>query len=461
MIKQFNLIGRKILSKLVIFLVCKKQYTLLILLIIFNIKEKSNGKDRYFFSNPINKKTILALDSDRYRGELEALSFHSGIRVLFMKQSPPGWLIKPFYDELNVVRYINAKKNSVDEINHKKAYKFMISFLYKFYKYVSVDCVTTINYRYLEDYNWSKASDRLGIPFIMMYRECLLGSDRMYNAVLQRTKHQFGKFHGTHITVHNNTCKQMFVDSGYVSAEKISVTGALRMDKFLELIKQNKNKDKSVNKKTFVLFYFPYNLTLFGNKKASEKGEYKYHNKAWGSRKKLFIDLHNAIIELAVENPDIDFIIKPKNNMVDSASWSFYQSVADNSKFCVHSLSNYKVDPYLDVSKCIADASIICALQSSVVLESAIANKRLIFPLFYNFLNSAYVNDFFWKNDIGLFDIASDKNEFKKIFKEVVNNSNVPENIQYKRKELFKKWFGSVDSGSLDKYYNTIKKVTQ
>ena len=116
MIYKFKQIKSKIFTKIIGFLIIKEQYTVLILLILLNIKEKNNGKNRRFFSDASNKITILALDGDKYRGDLTSLSHHPKIRVLFMNQRPPGWLIKPFYSELDIVRYINAKKNSDDAI---------------------------------------------------------------------------------------------------------------------------------------------------------------------------------------------------------------------------------------------------------------------------------------------------------------------------------------------------------
>ena len=453
------------INSLLVFLVNRKQYILLMILILFNIKEKKNGKDKIFFSRPIGKITILALDCNRYREDLEVLSFHAGVRVLFMSQKAPGWLVKQFYTKLDdLPRYINAQKGSEDAVNHKKAYEFMMEFLYRFYKYVSVNCVTTVNYRYPEDYNWTKASDRLGVPFIMLYRECLLASDNIYNYVTRRTR-KFGHFHGSHIIVHNNKCKQMFIDSGYASDGEVSVAGALRMDRFLRLINQDilKNKYNNKNKK-FILFYFPYNMNLFGRSatnSAISSNRYGLYKKPWIARKKLFIDLHNAIIELSAEYPDVDFIIKPKNVMIENKSWNLYKYVLKRSKINVEKLPNYKVDEHLNVSDNIVSSSVICGLQSSVVLESAIAGKRLIFPLFYDYLSSPYSNDFFWKDYTELFDVATNKDQFKKIFRNSLNDVTVSNGVQYKRNKLFSKWFWSVSGESLSEYYTIIKNIAR
>jgi len=452
---------KALLSKLINFLILKEQYMLLILFILVHIKEKNNGREKRFFSSPLNKITILALDSNRYRGDLDILSSHAGIRVLTLSQRPLGWLIKPFYNELNILRYVNAERNSDDANSHKKAYNFMREFLRRFYKHVSVDCVTTVNYRYLEDFNWTKASDRLGVPFIMLYRECLLASDIMYDKTLYRTKQYFGKFLGSYIIVHNDICKQMLVDSGYVSYKKISTIGALRMDIFLKLIRDNKNKERRTSKKTFIFFYFSHDNPLFGREKKSLVDKSEYRTKIWNNRDKFFIDLHNAIIELAVEHPEINFIIKPKKEMIENKSWNFYENIVKGSRANIKNISNYKVDCNLNISKNLVDSSSVCAFQSSVMVEAAIANKRVIVPMFYDFSSTPYFNDFFWKDDLDLFDVATSKSEFKRLFRDVLNNPVVSENIQRERVIFFDKWFNSTRGDSLDKYYNKIKSIVQ
>jgi hypothetical protein len=205
-------------------------------------------------------------------------------------------------------------------------------------------------------------------------------------------------------------------------------------------------------------------MNLFGRSatnSAISSDRYGLYKKPWIARKKLFIDLHNAIIELSAEYPDVDFIIKPKNVMIENKSWNLYKYVLKRSKINVEKLPNYKVDEHLNVSDNIVSSSVICGLQSSVVLESAIAGKRLIFPLFYDYLSSPHSNDFFWKDYTELFDVATNKDQFKKIFRNSLNDVTVSNGVQYKRNKLFSKWFWSVSGESLSEYYTIIKNIAR
>ena len=446
------------------FCIQNRIYLPLVLLMLMNIKEKkANGMDRRVFSRPSNRITILALDSNRYRGDLEALATNKRFRILHMTQNAPGWLLKPFYKELNIARYIKAKKNSPDAIDHKNAFEFMQKFLNIFYKYVSVDCVTTVNFRYAEDHNWSKASDKIGVPFIMLYRECLFATESIYNGVYNRIKGQYGRFHGSHIIVHNDVTKELFIKSGYCKKENISVCGALRMDFFMKSIQSNINLNRNIKfKKRFILFYFRNSMGMYKSK-ASNIPNAKYKDQdsqsIWEHKNQLFTDLHEAIIELAEENRDIQFIIKPKDIMMQHRTWEKYKEVVSSSKINVHNLKNYSVEPEANVHEMILDSDIICGLQSSTILESAIADKRVILPLFYNFLKTDYVNNLFWKNDLDLFDVATSKEYFKQIFYKCLDEPNVSEEIMNKRKDLFELNFDSTQGNSLERYSSAIEKV--
>ena len=196
------------------YLIRNEIFTILFLLVRINLKErKIDGSDSIFHSSSNGKKTILALDSLRYRGDLDALSKH--FRVLHLTQKAPGWLIKEFYNEFDIVNYINAPDGSDKKAQYIAASNFMTKFLRVFYSKVSVDCVTTVNFRYTEDHHWVKSSEKNSIPHIILYREGLLAYYRAEYNLFIRAK-RFDKFIGSHIIVHNEKCKNIFLKSEFL-----------------------------------------------------------------------------------------------------------------------------------------------------------------------------------------------------------------------------------------------------
>jgi len=239
------------------------------------------------------------------------------------------------------------------------------------------------------------------------------------------------------------------------------------MDFFMKSIQSNININLNLNrnikfKKRFILFYFRNSMGMYKSK-ASNIPNAKYKDQdsqsIWEHKNQLFTDLHEAIIELAEENRDIQFIIKPKDIMMQHRTWEKYKEVVSSSKINVHNLKNYSVEPEANVHEMILDSDIICGLQSSTILESAIAGKRVILPLFYNFLKTDYVNNLFWKNDLDLFDVATSKEHFKQIFYKCLDEPNVSEEIMNKRKDLFELNFDSTQGNSLERYSSAIEKV--
>ena len=203
------------------------------------IRERlANGKNKIVFSRSNNRVTILALDADRYRGDLEILASVSEYRVLNIRQKWQVLFLNQIYGGIYNIS-LDCRYNS---ISGDKSYKdivlakeFTNQVLGRLFSIMSVNCVTTVNYRYVEDLDWTLGAVELGIPYIMLYRECLVHKgNRFYDDLINR--HSKYKFHGSHIIVHNQTCKSMFVESNYCKEENISVIGALRMDKYLKEI---------------------------------------------------------------------------------------------------------------------------------------------------------------------------------------------------------------------------------
>ena len=447
---------KKFLNFFLDLIVEREYFSILSFIFLFFIQERTkDGYSVFRRSSKNGRITILALDADRYRGDLKVLSSNINFQVLCIRHKWQGVLIRSLYGRRPPKAENVAKIGSVNKVQ-----KFMTSFLVELYLIIKVDCVMTINYRYIEDFDWTLASEKIGVPYIMLYRECLLNVKRIRHDVKKRHR-RMGVFHGTKIIVHNSICKSSFVDSGYCKSSKIKVCGALRMDSFLKKVNNYLSYSAIKEKKKFVLFYFPYNMSLFGkdSKCIDDDYKYKYAFNVWNGRENLFKDLHESILKLAKLNTDIDFIIKPKKVMMESKSWEFYEKVVSDSGVDVSSLDNYKIEPDLDVHKLIFESDIICALQSSTVIESGLAGKRVVFPLFNGYTETENFKDFGWKDDMMLFDVANNSSEFEEIVLDSFQNPAVSKTTLQKREKIFVKYFNDIDGNAYDCYVNEIKKT--
>jgi hypothetical protein len=438
-------------------------------LLRIGVKERhANGKDSIIYSKEKNRYTILALDSGRYRGDLDLLSRDGKFRILHIKQSWTGTLIRFFYNKKNrkilVIDIAQAKDQDLLDI-HAKAVDFSTEVLKHLLNMISISCVTTVNNRYLEDYPWILALKKLRVPHVMLYREGLLNSRRVYDRSVYRNKRTV-KFHGNKIIVQNFLTKKMFLDSRITTEDQIAVCGSLRMDSFINKI--NSKTSKQNKRKKFTLFYFEYSDTLFGkNLKQKTSTEPSYHevyghkSGVWDGRKALFRELHEVILKMAKNNPNTDFVIKPKREIMESESWNFYKQVVRESNIDIDCLSNYNIEPDIDVSKLIIDSSVICGLQSTTLVESGFAGKMVILPFFNNYMKTIFFEDFGWKDNLHLFEFAKNKDEFESLVLDGLVNYKVSESIQNERVLLFEKYFFRSNIGAVDCYSNEIIDVIE
>ncbi|MBO06242.1 MAG: hypothetical protein CMI58_04310, partial [Parcubacteria group bacterium] len=258
---------------------------------------------------PVNRKdfkkakTLLALNPNRFRGELEALAATNDFRVL---KVPLGWQCKvlslfwpkntnkKYFKE----RYFNPEGDREIIELQTKFRSFLKIFLKALYKKLSINGVIGAGVWYIQDYDWGWMSKEIGVPYIVLHRENLVTAPKHREHYLNRFKRIY-KFRGNHIIVHSLVMKELLIQSGYVSPDKVSVMGCIRMDNFIAQLK-NLNKLPKARKKV-LLFSFHYGVGL---QMVRNPG---FVNRDLGLVN-LFEHVHVSIAKLALKHKDIDFI---------------------------------------------------------------------------------------------------------------------------------------------------------
>jgi hypothetical protein len=180
----------------------------------------------------------------------------------------------------------------------------------------------------------------------------------------------------------------------------------------------------------------------------------------WQQRIDLFRDLHISIIRLAQRFTNVDFVIKPKRvHMTKGISWDRYLKIIKETGIDLDKLKNYTIEPNVNVHDLIINSDVVIALQSSAVLESAIAGKPVIFPLFYDYKKTRNFNDFSWRNHLDLFDVAESADELKSLVVGGLKNPEISGKIMEGRRRLFKECFSDIEGVALKKYVETIENV--
>jgi len=471
------MINNKIIRKLLFFLpkkimfcLIKNNFTFIMALFykVFIIKRK---KSKYRSTiRDADKITILALNGSRFRGDLECLSQVNNFRILTMNNNMWQTLLVYCFmtkRKIFVYEYIKAENDSDIGRCRDKINIFFDGFISALLKLIRIDCVITVNFRYVEDYPWVKHFEGKGIPHICLFREGLCVVDRYFDGLVGYNR-RFKGYPVTHTIVHNMRCKDAFLKSGFATGAQVSICGALRMDNFLKRIKSgngntlinNKNRRKQV-----MLVYFPSTFYLFGKDKLSANDKlsdnahkYRYAIDKWPKRIDLYNDLHMSLIHLAGKFPEVDFVIKFKREDVVNA-WDEYKKIVNESGIDLSKLENYRIEDDVDAHDLIMNSDVVIALQSTMVLEAAIAGKSVIFPLFYNYRETMLSHSLHWRDHLDLFDVAESADEMESLVVERLRDPEIDEKIMEDRRRLFGEYFSDIEGVALKRYVETIKNV--
>jgi len=401
-------------------------------------------------TNENKRITLLALTAERFRSDLEILA--SGFCVLTI---PFDWQCKilslffpdKFTKKSIFSRHCDTEKDRSIAKRQEGLRLFLRTFLKSFYRRMSIDCVIGSCVYYQHDYDWGLVSKDLGVPYIVLHRENLMSAspkDREEFSSFLTTVCK--EFRGSYIVVHNPIIKDLMVKTGYVSSDKISSLGCLRMDNYVCKVKKSKMK---INKrKKVVLFSFTYTVG-FGRQKSFIDHEIGLTN--------MFQHVHVSFAKLANQMKDVDFVIKLKwgGNWISAIEYHLKKNDIDHQ-----SIENLEIIDNADAQKLILESDVVCGFNSTALLEAAISGIKVVVPCFDEALNPEYLNYIRFKEDFDALDVAHSIEEFEKLIIDGLKNpKRVDEGLLRKRYALFEKYVSGMDGNALDKYVNVINQV--
>ena len=325
---------------------------------------------------------------------------------------------------------------------------FLEKFLSRLYKKLEIDCVISASAYYTNDFYWGVASENIGIPYIVLHRENLVASPKTYSTHFDIAK-TLGCFRGSQIIVHNSAMKDIFVNAGYARPDTISVSGCLRMDNFINMIRDRKSAG-CARRKRVTLFSFQHGVGISDRMSAwSKDGKTGFV--------RLFEDVHASIARLAAEHPEIDFVIKPKWE----GDWpERIIAACEKNGVDVRGLENFKIErETADAHNLILESDVVCGFGSTTLLEAAIALKPVVIPHCDEALKPEYTDTVLLKDYFNLFDVASSPDDMERIILKRLDSGTIDQQCISERYRLFEKYVSSTKGDALDKYTEVIKKV--
>ena len=382
--------------------------------------------------------TILVLTPSEFRGDPRALASDYRTRVL---ELPDHWLTRLMYQfypadvprKRQFQRYLAPPQGTPEETGKRQYRRFLERFLPCFYGWLDVDCVVGHHVLYSPDIDWGAVSDNLAVPYFVIHREGVSGGPESFEfQTFLGELMPIGEytFEGSQMFVQNDLVRELFIAGGLLTPDQITVLGTLRMDSFLNRIERVGDPTNCEDRrKRLVLFPF-----VVGGVTLEEPVL------------EVFSDVHETVAKVALENPEIDVLIKPKGPERWFRAWKAQaDSAFSHCGIDPESIPNLEMRWDLDPHDVILTSDVICGLNSTTLLEAGVAGKSVIIPYFGALCDDTYDRRIYLKEELDKFDVARSKDELEGLILARLAEPSVPQDVLGPRRALFERYVSNLD----------------
>jgi len=107
----------------------------------------------------------------------------------------------------------------------------------------------------------------------------------------------------------------------------------------------------------------------------------------------------------------------------------------------------------------VLDADVFCGLNTSALLEAAVAGKPIIIPYFKEIQKTIFDEMAFFKESYHLFDIAESIEDLESMILNRLKNPTVDREIMEGREAMFVRYVSSLNCDATEKHVSLIKRV--
>ena len=389
---------------------------------------------------------VLVLHSHRWTLDLNVLKRSPKLKLIYFSATKQQWLNNLIMNPVEEIFKKDKTLHFQPEANPKAMkYKNKLNrYLVDFIKYIAEEygfkCIITCNYRYVPDIEWAKASRLAGVPFIALHKECLR-DELTEQHYLNLFKDRKLKYFGNKLVVYNEREKKIIVESNVYEEKNIIVAGCLRIDDIIKECNHINNSKKAVC--LFSFRHFVQGIIL-------EAGT-GFDDREGKGLIEAFAQTHVAIAELAIEYPDIDFIIKPK--WLSSWEEKIREVIRDGVGREIEDIKNLILTVDVDAQTLIKRSSVVIGVNSTTLLESRILQKTTIIPMFGEAGGKYKDKIYFQKYSGSEFIFSKSKEEFKEQIVSAVRS----ENQRPPSHELIDEYLGFHDGKTLERIVSILE----
>jgi len=406
-----------------------------------------------------NRATLLVLDWQRFRGDLDILSDAGDLRFLCISWRFLDYLLATFVGDpvdaetaadIPQLSPREAFAGAVDgsEIDSARAQyrKFLARFLPMLFERIGVDVVMNSDYRYRREMDWIRVASQLNYPHICYFREAMFIVPAVFEKALKRYR-IMAPFRGDLIAVQNDATKRLFIEAGMGKPNRIIVRGCPRMD---ELLRKLSRAVARPGRRQIAFFSWPHHVPLRD-----------------GTRFELFptaCEVVRALAQMAYEDPTLNVVLKIKDQHMKGELKGqviiFAEIIRDVYGEDVARANIRFETERMAAQNLILQSDVVCAMQSTVVMEAAIASKPVILPHFTDLVARPSSDEaLMYCKHRHLFDVPRNCDEVKVLVLHRLANPVIPADIEAQRRALFETYVSPLDGSSTERSLAILREL--
>lgn len=394
------------------------------------------------------KSRVLVLKPSRFRGDINVLSNTQNFEFIEIPEIWHNRIVYSFFQVNPSFEAVYQPKGKAEIAAHENLQKFMHKFLPLLHSKLQIDAVISAAVHYQSDYLWGSHASKTGTPFIIFHRECFHTTQERRDFWIEKWAPTQGNYIFDFCIFHNEVIRKNYADSGVFPLEKTASYGALRMDDFVRKFYQK--YPAAPAKKQITLFSFSHAVGLGGSVPLWSS----YDNPEGFTG--MFEDVHASFARFAQQNPDVECILKPKwgGRWVDEFFEVFKRHNID-----YHALPNLKIIEECDVHQLIQNSSIVCSYGSTTLLEASVIGRPVVVTIMNEALQDDYSDQIQMRDDLKHYSVVNNEDEFHATLSKLLENPNVPKDVQTEREALFDKWISSLQANACENYAAKLSEV--
>jgi hypothetical protein len=320
--------------------------------------------------------------------------------------------------------------------------RFLRKLLPRLFEQNTIDVIVSSDLRFRRLADFASVASQLGYPHVCLYREAMFHVPAIFERGAERHK-RLGSFTGDVIVVHNAITKEMLLSSGICDNKQIAVLGCPRADELLQLIA---NPDERPSNQ-IALFSAPFSVP--------------YRDPAGFNLSDAVLASVRAVVRFATSNPGVRVVIKMKDLHLKNGDRELYESVIRDTVGCMPANVEFVTDATAAHSV-IVQSTLVVALQSTVVLEAAIAGKPVILPHFQWLQErEGAQRHLMFLDSHHLFDVPRTESEMEAMLSRRLREPTVSNEIMSGRRDLFTRFVSPIDGSAAMKCAELIKTLGQ